>query len=161
RATMPILDDLHKIAPLAGVEAVRTEVVQNEQIDPGQHAQEACEAAISMGELQLCEEARRARVVRPVALAAGPLGKGAGEAVFSANEKIAFFCDPAAGGELLEEGFVELTLCAVIDVLDRGLAIAQARRTQADLRALGRAIGDLPIEQECEPLGVCEIPGDI
>src|SRR5262249_36442636 len=120
----------------------------------------------SMGELQLCEEARRARVVRPVALAAGPLGKGAGEpgfaeAAFSANEKIAFFCDPAAGGELLEEGFVELTLCAVIDVLDRGLAIAQARRTQADLRALGRAIGDLPIEQECEPLGVCEIPGDI
>src|SRR5262249_56857461 len=70
RATMPILDDLHKIAPLAGVEAVRTEVVQNEQIDPGQHAQEACEAAISMRELQLCEEAPRASVVRPRAPAA-------------------------------------------------------------------------------------------
>src|SRR5215475_311075 len=134
---MPVLDDLQKVAPLVGVEAVRTEVVQNEQIDPGQHAEEACKATIPMREFQLCEEARHACVVRAVALAAGPLSEGAGEPsftepAFSANEKIAFFRDPAAGRELLEEGFVELALCAVVDVLDRGLAIAQARGTQPD-----------------------------
>jgi len=50
---------------------------------------------------------------------------------------------------------------AVVDVLDRGLAIAQASCTQPDLRAFGRAIGDLPIKQECEPFSVGEIPGGI
>ncbi len=119
-----------------------------------------------MAELQLCEEARHARVIRAVALAAGPLGQGAGQpglaqAALPANEQIALLGDPAAGGELLEERFVELALCAVVDVLDRGLAVAQARRAQADLRAFARAIGDLAIEQECEPFAVGEIPGGI
>src|SRR5262245_8065389 len=163
-AAMPVLDDLQEIAPLAGVEAVRTEIVQNEQIDPGEHAEEACEAAIPMGELQLCEEARHARVVCAVALAAGPLSEGAGEpgfaeAAFSANENIALVSNPAAGGELLEEGFVELALSAIVDILDGGLAVTQASLTQPDLRAFGRAIGDLPVKQECEPFGVSEIPG--
>src|SRR5262249_22447218 len=99
-------------------------------------------------------------------LAAGRMSEGAGEpgfpkAAFSTNEKIAFFRNPAASGELLEEGFVELALRAVVDVLDRGLAVAQARRAQADLRAFGGAIGDLAVEQECEPFGVGEIPGGI
>src|SRR5215468_2716263 len=119
-----------------------------------------------MAELQLCEEARHARVIRAVALAAGPLGQGAGQpglaqAELPANEQIALLGDPAAGGELLEERFVELALCAVVDVLDRGLAVAQASRTQADLRAFGGAIGDLPIKQDREPFGVGEIPGAI
>src|SRR5215467_3694897 len=163
---MPVLDDLQEVATLTGVEAVRTEIVQNEQIDPCQHAEEAREAAIPMRELELCEEARHARVVGAVALAAGPLSEGAGEpgfaqSAFPANEKIAFVGNPTASGELLEEGFVELALRAVVDVLDRGLAIAQASRTQADLRAFGGAIGDLAVEQECEPFGVGEIPGGI
>ena len=50
---------------------------------------------------------------------------------------------------------------AVVDVLDRGLVVAQARRTQADLRAFGRAIVDLAVEQECEPFGMGEILGGI
>jgi hypothetical protein len=49
----------------------------------------------------------------------------------------------------------------ILDDLDRSLAVAQARRTQADLRAFGRAIGNLPIKQECEPFGVGETPGGI
>ena len=44
--------------------------------------------------------------------------------------------NPAASRELLEERFVELALCAVVDVLDRSLTVAQPRRAQADLRAL-------------------------
>ena len=50
---------------------------------------------------------------------------------------------------------------AVVDVLDGGLAVAQARRAQLDLRAFGRSIGDLAVEQECELFGVGEIPGGI
>jgi hypothetical protein len=39
--------------------------------------------------------------------------------------------------------------------------VALAGGTHADLRAFGRAIGNLAIEQECEPFGVGEIPGGI
>ena len=165
-AAMAILDDLHEIASLAGVEAVGTEIVQNEQIDLGQRAEEASEAAIPMRELQLSEEARHARVIGAVSLAAGPLGKGAGEpgfaeATFPANEKITFLGNPTASRELLEERFVELALCAVVDVLDRSLTVAQPRGAQPDLRAFGRAISDLPVEQQCEPFGVGKISGRI
>src|SRR5262245_25343304 len=163
---MPILDDLHEIASLTSAEAVGTEIVQNEQIDLCQSAEETSEATVAVRELELCEETWHARVIGAVTLAAGPLSQGAGEpglaqSAFAGNEKIAFLGNPAASRELLEERFVELALRAVVDVLDRGLAVAQARRTQADLRALGRAIGDLAIDQECEPFGMGEIPGGI
>jgi hypothetical protein len=71
------LDDLHEIAPLTGVEAVRTEIVEDQQIDLGEHAEEPCKTAVAMRELQLSEEARHARVVSIVALATGSLSKGA------------------------------------------------------------------------------------
>jgi len=74
---MAVLDDLHEVVTLAGGEAVRTEVVEDQQIDLGQHSEEAREAAIPVGELELCEEARHARVIGAVTLAAGPLSKGA------------------------------------------------------------------------------------
>src|SRR5262245_35715176 len=124
------------------------------------------EAAVAVGELELCEEARHARVVCSIALAAGPLSKGAGEprlaqSAFPSDEKIAFFRNPVAGRELLKESFVELARRAVVDVLDRSLAVAQARGAQPDLRAFGRAIGDLAVEQECEPFGVGEVPGGV
>src|SRR5215831_18850935 len=132
-SAMPFLNDLHEVASLAGVEAVGTEVVEDQQVDLGQQAEEASEATIPMGELQLCEEAGYARVVCAIAFAASPLSKSAGqpglsESTFPANEKIAFLGDPAASRELLKERLVDVPLRAVVDVLDRGLTVAQARR---------------------------------
>ena len=94
-AAVTILDDLHEIAPLAGVEAVGTEIVQNEQVDLREGTEEARKAAVSMRELQLSEEPRHARVIRAVSLSTGPLGKGAGEpgfaeAAFAGDEQITF-----------------------------------------------------------------------
>src|SRR5262245_53721445 len=73
RAAMSILDDLHEIVALTGVETVGTEVVEDQQIDLGQRTKETVEAAVAVGELELCEEPRRACVVCPVALATGSL----------------------------------------------------------------------------------------
>jgi hypothetical protein len=67
--------------------------------------------------------------------------------------------DPAAAGELLEQGFVEPARRAVVDVLDRGLAVAQPGRTQPGLEASGRAACRLAIEQQRQPFGVGEITG--
>jgi len=65
--------------------------------------------------------------------------------------------DPLAGGELLEQCFVEPPRGSVIDVFDGRLPVAQSRAAQTDLEAPGVAIGGLAIEQQSEPLCVCEI----
>ena len=62
--------------------------------------------------------------------------------------------DPAAGGQLLEQRFVEPARRAVVDVLDRGLAVPQPCGTQSGLEALGIAIGGLAVEQQGQPFGV-------
>ena len=67
----------------------------------------------------------------------------------------------AAGGELLEEGFVEPPCRAVVDVLDRRLAVTQLRAAQPALEALGVAVGRLAVEQQRQPLGVIQILGSV
>src|SRR5215470_10746111 len=77
------------------------------------------------------------------------------------NEHVAMLSDPSAGGKLLEQPFIELALGSVIDVLDAGLAVAQARRAQADLQALGIAVGHLAIDEQGEPLVMRQILGHV
>jgi hypothetical protein len=54
--------------------------------------------------------------------------------------------NPAAGGQLLEESFVETAWGAVIDVLDRRLAVAQLRIAQPAFEPLRAAMSRLAIE---------------
>jgi hypothetical protein len=61
------------------------------------------------------------------------------------------FGDPSAGGQLLEQRFVEPAWGAEV------LAVPQPGRTQAGLEASGVAMGDLAIEQQRQPFGVREI----
>ena len=65
-----ILDDLHEIAPLAGGEAVRSPIIEYEKIDLDPHAEQPREAAVAVGEIEIDEQARHARVVHGVAVAA-------------------------------------------------------------------------------------------
>jgi hypothetical protein len=67
--------------------------------------------------------------------------------------------DPAAGGQLLEQRLVEPPRRAIVDVLDRGLAVTQPSGTQSGLEAPGVAIGGLAVEQERQPFGVGETAG--
>jgi hypothetical protein len=65
--------------------------------------------------------------------------------------------DPAARRQLLEQGFVEPTRRAVVDVLDCGLAVTQSSGTQSGLEAPAVAIGGLAVKQQRQPFGVREI----
>ena len=77
-AAMTILDDLHQIAALAGGEAIRSPIVEDEEIDPDQHPEQPRKAAVAVGEIEISEQARHARVVNRVAVAASLLRQGAG-----------------------------------------------------------------------------------
>src|SRR2546429_9967343 len=69
--------------------------------------------------------------------------------------------NPAAGGQLLEESFVETARAAVIDVLDRRLAVAQLRIAQPAFEPLRAAMGRLAIDHQRQPFGGCEILGTV
>jgi hypothetical protein len=109
--------------------------------------------------LQLGEETGHARVVDGIAVATSLVSKCArqprlADSGWADEEQIAMLCDPSASSKLLEQPFVELALGSVIDILDTGLAMAQAGRTQADLDPLGIAISHLAINKQREPFGV-------
>ena len=59
---MAILDDFHEIAALAGGEAIGSPIVEDEEIDLDQHAEQAREAAVAVGEIKIGEQARHAGV---------------------------------------------------------------------------------------------------
>ena len=75
---MTILDDLHQIAPLAGGEAIWSPIVEDEEIDPDQHPEQPRKAAVAVGEIEIGEQARHARIMNCVAVAASLLRQGAG-----------------------------------------------------------------------------------
>ena len=148
---MALLDDLHQIAPLAGGEPLRPPIVEEQEIDFRKSTEQPGEAAIAVLQLEFREETRRTRVEGGIAVATGFMRKGArqprlADPGWADNEHVATLSDPAAGGKLLEQPFIELALGSVIDVFDAGLAVAQARRAQADLQALGIAVGHLAID---------------
>ena len=78
-AAVAILDDFHGVAALAGGEAIGSPIVEDEEIDLDQHAEQAREAAVAVGEIEIGEQARHAGVVDGVAVAARLLRQRAGQ----------------------------------------------------------------------------------
>ncbi len=70
---LAVLDDLHEVAALAGGEAIRPPIVEDKEIDLDQHPEQPREAAVAVGEIEVGEQARHARVIDRVAIAAGLL----------------------------------------------------------------------------------------
>src|ERR1700674_3914536 len=86
-----------------------------------------------------------------VAVAAGLLRQRTTEprlpdAALAGDEHVAMLGDPAAGGELLENSFVEPACRAVVDILDRGLAVSQLGAAQPALEPRSVTLGGLAVE---------------
>src|SRR5215831_6315545 len=102
-----VLDDLHQVAPLGWAEAIRSPVIEDQQIAFGERAEQLGKSAITMGQLQLGKQARHARVVDSEAVATGLLAKRASEPALAyparpGHKQAAMVDDPAAGRQLLE-----------------------------------------------------------
>jgi hypothetical protein len=109
---MAILDDFHEIATLTGREAIGAPVIEYEEIDLDQHPEQPLEAAVAVGDIKICEQARHAGVVDGGAVAASLLRQRTGQprlahAAWTGDQQAAMLGDPAAGGQLLEQRLVE------------------------------------------------------
>src|SRR5271157_5698183 len=107
-----ILDDFEQIARLIGRERFGSPVVQDEQFDARQGAQESGVARIPMGDGQIGEEPGHACVENGHVFSARLVAERAGEPALAqaarpGQEQIAALGDPVASGELEEERAVE------------------------------------------------------
>src|SRR4051795_6564408 len=117
--------------------------------------------AIAARQAEIGEQPRHPLVEHGVVVAAGLLAKSAGQPTFADagwafEDQVLLGLDPAAVGELLEQGAVEAAGSPPVDVLDTGL-VAQLGEPQPGLEPAVLSLGDLAVEQQAEPLGWGEL----
>src|SRR3984885_7640937 len=113
-------------APGAGVEGFEAEVVENEQIGAGDGFDEARMAAVASGERQVLAQLWPAMIEDGPIVATGFLADGAGQPALAdagrADQgQIVVGVDPVALRELLEQGAVETSSGAIVDIFDARL----------------------------------------
>src|SRR5665213_703645 len=153
-----ILDD--EVTPLLGVERLRPPVVEDQQPDARQLAQQLGIASVAAGEREGGEHPGDTLVEHGAVLPACLLAKRAGQptladAAGAGDQQVAMLGDPVAAGELEEQRPVEAAHGTVIDVLDAG-GMAQLGGAGARLEATLSAPGRLMLEQQAQPFGMAE-----
>src|SRR3989442_6425646 len=108
-----ILQDLEQVAAVLIPQRAEAPVLEHEDVDAGELAEEADVGAVGMSEGEFVEEPGHAAVERPISLAAGLLGKGAGEEALArprrpGDQEVLVLVYPAAGGELADDRPVQL-----------------------------------------------------
>ncbi len=73
----------------------------------------------------------------------------------AAEDQVLVGIDPASACQLLEQGAIEATDSAVVDILDGGL-VAQLGITQASVQAPVVAMAGLALEEQGQPLGMAQ-----
>src|SRR5690348_3129944 len=146
-APIAFLEDLVEVTTGAGVERFEAPIVEDEELDAGETAQDASIAAVTAGEREFGEELGNPLIENRAVVAASPVTEGTSKPRFAhagrpAQNQIVVRVDPLAVGELLEEGAVEAAWGSVIDVLDAG-RLAQSGIAQPGCKPLVAAMGEL------------------
>jgi hypothetical protein len=163
-AAVAFLQDLVEIVAGASVERFEAPIVEGQQLNPGEAAQDPCIAAIAAGQRRIGEQLGDTLIEHPAGLSRQTLWpRAAGQSTLAdaggpAQDQIVVRVDPFAAGELLEQGAVEAARCTAIDVLHDGV-LAEPGIAQAGGQALIATMGDLTIEKQLQPVGVIERRG--
>ena len=127
RATpIAFLEDLVEVTTGTGVERFEAPIVENEELDAGETAQDAGIAAVTAGEREFGEELGNPLIKNRAVVAASLVTEGTSEPTFAhpgrpAQNQIVVRVDPLAIDELVEQSAVEVAWGPVIDVLDASL----------------------------------------
>jgi hypothetical protein len=157
---MAVFQDLQEVVAGAGLERSEAPVVEDEQIDAAERAQQARVAAVAAGERQVVEQARDALIEDRAIVAAGLVAERRGkpalaDASRTADQEVGVLVDPAALDETGEQRAVETARGAVVNVLDARL-LAQLGVAQASGEPLVVAQRGFAFEQQRKPFGVAE-----
>src|SRR5271156_3586840 len=120
-----ILDDFEQVARMFGGERLWAPIVEDEQLDARQGAQEPGVAGVAVGDGEIGEEPGHAGIEDGEVFSARLVAKGAGEPTLAqaarpGDEQTAALGDPVAGGELEEQRAVKPAVTLIVDVFDGG-----------------------------------------
>src|SRR5207302_1826471 len=147
RATpIAFLEDLVEVTPSAGVERFEAPIVEDEELDAGQPAQDAGIAAVTAGEREFGEELGNPLIENRAVVAAGLVTQGTSKPRLAhagrpAQDQIVMRVDPLTIGELVKQRAVEAAWGPGSDVLDAGL-LAQSGVAQPGGKPLVAAMGE-------------------
>ena len=162
-AAITLFEDFEQIVTGPGVEWLKAEVVENEEIGAAEGFDQARMATVASRERHVLAELRPAVIEHGPIVAAGFMADGASQPAFAdagwADQgQIVVGVDPIALGELLEQGAIKTSGGAVVGVFDACL-VAELRRAQPGRQAFVFPPGSLPVEEQSEPVGVGKILG--
>src|SRR5205823_9255332 len=164
RATsVAFLEDFVEVTTGTGVERFEAPIVEDEELDTGEAAQDAGISAVTAGEREFRKQLGIPLIENRAVVAAGLVTQGTSKPRLAhagrpAQDQIVMRVDPLTIGELVKERAVEAAWGPVIDVLDAGL-LAQSGIAQPGGKPLVAAMSELAIEQEAEPVGMSERGG--
>src|SRR5262245_17671836 len=162
-AAVAILENLEQVAALLILRRGEAPVVEEEHVEAGELAEEPAVGAVGPGQAQVVEQARDTAIAGAVAAATGLGGEGTGhEALAGAggagDEDLLVLVDPAAGGELADDGLVQLAAGWVVDGLDARVRQLELGFLQGPSQALVLPAEPLGVDEQAEPF--IEAEGD-
>ena len=149
-ATVAFFEDFVEVAAGAGIERIKSPIIEDEELSAGQGSHDAGMAAIAAGQREIGEQLGDTLIKDRSVVAARLVAESASQPAFAdagwpAQDQIVVRIDPLAAGELVEQSAIETARGAVIDVLDDGV-MAQLGIAQAGGQTLVAAMGDLAID---------------
>jgi hypothetical protein len=120
-----VFDDFEQVAGLVWRERLRAPIIEDEQFDPAEGAQQFGIASVAAREGERGEEPWDTMIENGEVLSTCLVSQSAGEPAFAdaarpGDDEAAARADPFAGGELAEERTVEAAGGTIVDILDAG-----------------------------------------
>ena len=151
---MAIIKELEKVAPFGRIENRQPPVVEDEELNATDGFEQAAIAAIASSEGERLEEARDAMILDRAIVAASFVAQRASNPTLaqpgcSCDEQILIAVDPFAADKSGEDGTVDATWCAQIDVF-HACVLAQRGELEARRETFGVALGGFAIDKESD-----------
>jgi hypothetical protein len=111
-APITVLEDFVEVTTSAGVERLEAPIIEDEELDAGETAQDTGVAAVTAGKREFGEELGNPLIKNRAVVAASLVSKGTGKPTFAdpggpAQDQIVVRVDPFAIGELVEQSAIE------------------------------------------------------
>lgn len=125
-APMSILEDFQQIMLLLFAERIQAPVIKDDEVGPGHGFEELVIPSVAFGNVEVMQEPGEAEVKSVVAFPAGFMSESTGKIRFAHaggtdDQHVLVLFEPPALAQLHQEGFVESSGIAQINILQAGI----------------------------------------